>query len=247
MRCGSKEFRLSASLLRLDAYQPVRRLREDGKCRKLAPHHGNFVAVVKPGTNVAVLVNFVGKIFAPRHLESLPRKEFRSPREQADAIHPMPLGFGHQSLHQPAAATLPLRARSYRDRTNFGQVRAIKMQRAASNDAAFFFQNHKVSYVLANLRQSARQQRAVAGIGRRSARESASHPAKWLYACAWRLTSSRNASIFFLAAPIPCRTRAGAVPPATSWIANTEAGFRQSRKLSSNTGFRARSSSSVKS
>src|ERR1039458_615049 len=39
------------------------------------------------------------------------------------------------------------------------------MQRPASNDAPFIFQNHKVSYVLANLRQRSRQQSAVARIG----------------------------------------------------------------------------------
>src|SRR5580700_4010292 len=38
------------------------------------------------------------------------------------------------------------------------------MQRPASNDAAFIFENHKVSYVLANLRQRARQQSAIARV-----------------------------------------------------------------------------------
>jgi hypothetical protein len=57
----------------------------------------------------------------------------------------MPLGFGHQSLHQPATSALTLRSRAHGDRTNLGQVRAVKVQRAAADDAAFVFQNHEVS------------------------------------------------------------------------------------------------------
>src|SRR4029077_8247988 len=124
----------------------------------------DFVAVMKPGTDVAVLVNLVGKILSSRHLESLPREKFGSPREKTDAIHAMPFCFGHQSLHQTAASALTLRPRAHRDRTNLGQVCAIKMQRTTSNDAAFIFQDDKVSYALANLRQRARQQSAVARI-----------------------------------------------------------------------------------
>ena len=78
----------------------------------------------------------------------------------------MPFRFGHQSLHQPAAAALALRPRSNGDRANLGEVRAVKMQRAASNDAAVVFQHHEVSNVFANLGQRARQQSAVAGISR---------------------------------------------------------------------------------
>src|ERR1700683_5225285 len=85
--------------LGLEFYEPVRRFREDSECRELAPHHGNFVALVKPGTDVAILVDLVGKIFSLRHLESLPRKKFGSSGKEADAIHAMPLGFGHQRLH----------------------------------------------------------------------------------------------------------------------------------------------------
>src|SRR5258708_3302892 len=112
---------------------------------------------MKPGTDVAVLVDLVGKIFAPRHFESLARKEFGSTGEQADAIHTMPFGFGQQSLHQTAASALTLRARPHRDRTNLGEVCAVKMQRTTSDDAAFVFQNDKVSYVFADFRQCARQ------------------------------------------------------------------------------------------
>ena len=191
-------------------------------------HHRNFIALVKPRTHVAILVNLVGKVFPLRHLKTLAGKEFRSSREQADAIHPMPLGFRHQRLHQLAAPALALGSRRNRDGTNLSKMRAIKMQRTASDDAAVFLQHHKIPHVLANLRQRPRQQVSRRPNSWQSDRESAWHPAKSPYACAWRLTSSRKDSIFFLAAASPCRTRAGAVPPTTSCIASTAAGFRHS-------------------
>jgi hypothetical protein len=46
---------------------------------KLAAHHGNLIAAVESGADVAVLVNLVGKIFALRDLKSLPRKKLRVP------------------------------------------------------------------------------------------------------------------------------------------------------------------------
>src|ERR1700675_755353 len=148
----------------LKLHQPVRRLRKDSECWKLSSHHGNFITAVEPGTHVAVFVDLVRKIFASRHLESLARKKFRRPREQANAIHPMPLSFGHQSFHQPAPPTLTLRPRSHSDRPNLSEMRAIKVQSSTSNDAAFVFETHEVSYVFANLRQRARQQSAVTRI-----------------------------------------------------------------------------------
>src|ERR1700733_7479136 len=141
----------------LKLHQPVRRLRKDGEGWKLSSHHSNFITAVEPGTHVAVLVNLVRKIFPSRHLESLPGKKFWRPREQANAIHPMPLRVGHQSFHQPAPSTLPLRPRSHGDRPNLSEMRAIKVQSSTSNDAAFVFENHEVSYVFANLRQRAWQ------------------------------------------------------------------------------------------
>ena len=86
--------RAAASALGLQFHQPVCRLGEDRESGELAPHHGDFVAVVIPGTDVAVLVNLVGEILAARKGESLARKKFGGAREKADAIHAMPLGFG---------------------------------------------------------------------------------------------------------------------------------------------------------
>src|ERR1700722_6264789 len=162
----ASRIRRSGLLLRLDPHQPVGWLRKNRKRWQLAPHHGNFIAVIKSRTYVAVLIYLVGKIVPPRHFEALPRKKLRSPRKQADAIHSMPLGFRHQSFHQPAAAPMTLRPRSHGDRANLRQVSAIKMQRPTSNNAAFVFEHHEVSYVLANLSQGSGQQGAVPGIGR---------------------------------------------------------------------------------
>src|SRR5437016_5784543 len=101
---------------------------------------------MKPGTDVAIFVDFVWEIFPPGNRESLARKKFGSAREQADAIDAMPLGFRQQSLHQAAASALTLCPRPHGDGTNLSQVRAVKVQRPASNDAAFVFENHEVSY-----------------------------------------------------------------------------------------------------
>ena len=91
-----------------DLHQPVRRFGQNRECGKFAAHHGDFVAAVKSGTDVAIFVNLVGKVFPLRHLESLACKKFWRPREQADAIHAMPFRLGHQSFYQPTAAALAL-------------------------------------------------------------------------------------------------------------------------------------------
>ena len=181
---------------------------------------------MKSRTRVAVFVNLVGKILALRHRESLARKEIRLAREQADAVHAMPLRLGQQRFHQTSAAAFALRPGRDCDRANFGEVRAIQMQRAAADDATIIFEDDEVSDVFANFRQRARQQRAVAGVCRDQVVNLLVHRARLLYACAW--TSSRRDSILFLATLIACRTRAGAVPPATSCTASTEASFSDS-------------------
>ena len=79
----------------LQLYQPVRRFGQNGERGKLAAHHSNFVAPVKSGTDVAILVNLVGKVLPLRHHESLACKKFWGPREEADAIHAMPFRLGH--------------------------------------------------------------------------------------------------------------------------------------------------------
>src|SRR5271157_1144100 len=74
-------------------------------------------------------------------------------------------GFDHHRLYQKPASALALLPRRHCDGADFGEVRTIKMQRATADDAAFFFQHNEVPDVLADFRQSSRQQRAVARIG----------------------------------------------------------------------------------
>src|SRR5213075_1351510 len=78
----------------------------------------------------------------------------------------MPPGLGQQRLHQSSPAAFALRPRSHRDRTDFGKMRAIQMQCATSDDSPVIFQYNKVANVLADLRQSTRQQRAVTRVCR---------------------------------------------------------------------------------
>ena len=68
---------LVVNLLDLQLHQPVRRFGKNSEGGKLAPHHGNLIAVMKSGADVAIFVNLVGKIFSLRHLKSLARKKFR--------------------------------------------------------------------------------------------------------------------------------------------------------------------------
>src|SRR5215471_693984 len=78
----------------------------------------------------------------------------------------MTFGFRHQGLYEAASASPSLFSRSNRDRTNLGQMRAVKMQRSTSDDVpVVFFENHEVSDVFADLRQGTRQERAVSRVG----------------------------------------------------------------------------------
>jgi hypothetical protein len=150
---------------RLQFDQQVRWLRKNRKLRQFAPYHRHFIATMQTRTDVAILIDLVGKVFALRDRESLARKKVWLAREKADAVHPMAFGFRHQSLHQATSTALALFSWSNRDRTNLGEVRAVKVQRAASDDlSVFFLENHEVSDVFADLRQRARLKRAVSRV-----------------------------------------------------------------------------------
>src|SRR5579872_2194400 len=150
--------------LQLD--QPVFRFGQNRELGQIPAHHRHLIAAMKSRTSVAVFVDFVGKILALCNRESLPREEIRFAREQANAIHPMALRLRQQRFHQPSAAAFALRPGSDRNRPDLGQMRAIKMQCSTANDPLIIFEDHKVSHVLADLRQSARQQRAVTRVCR---------------------------------------------------------------------------------
>jgi hypothetical protein len=101
---------------------------------------------------VAVFVDLVGKIFALRHGETLTGKEVRLAREKAYAIDAMPLRFREQRFDKASTPTFALCPRCNRYRANFRQMSPVEMQRSATDDAAFIFEDHEVPHVLTDFR-----------------------------------------------------------------------------------------------
>ncbi len=98
--------------------------------------------------------------------ESEAREKFGDAREQADAGDLVLFRLRQKPLDQASAATVALARRINSNRTNLGQVHAIEVESTASDDAPVILKHDKVADVLADLRQRARQQRAVAGVSR---------------------------------------------------------------------------------
>src|ERR1700733_353717 len=146
--------------------QPVFRRRENRESGRLPADHRHFVAAIQPWALVTVLVNLIRKILVIGERETHAPKEFRNSREQAHATDLMFLGLRQQRLDQSPSPAPTLALGIDGDGTNLGQVYAIKMKRAASNDAPILLKHDKVADVLADLGQRARQQRAVARVGR---------------------------------------------------------------------------------
>src|SRR5436305_757473 len=102
---------------------------------------------MKPWAGVTVFINLVRKVLALGDGESLARKKIRLAREQADAVNAVTLRLGHQRLHQPSAAASPLSRWRNGDGANFRQMRPIKVQCSAADDAALVLEHHKVADV----------------------------------------------------------------------------------------------------
>ena len=98
--------------------------------------------------------------------ESHAREEVRDTREQAHTCDAMLFRLSEKSLHQTFAASAALLRWVHSDGTNLRQMRPIEMKRATADDPVTIFKNHEIADVLADLRQRARQQSAVAGICR---------------------------------------------------------------------------------
>src|SRR5208282_6570407 len=126
----------------------------------------NFIAAIKPGALIAVFVDLIGKILVRSSSESHAREKFGNASEQAHAGDFVLFRLRQKSLDQASAAPAALAGGIDSDRTNLGQVHAIEVQSAASDDAAIMLEDDKVADVLADLRERARQQRAVAGVRR---------------------------------------------------------------------------------
>ena len=111
-------------------------------------------------------MDFVGKILVSGDSESQAREKFWNACEQAHAGDFVLFRLRQKSLDQASAATGALARGIDGNRTNLGEVHAIEVESAASDDAFVMLQHDKVADVFADLRQRARQERAVAGVGR---------------------------------------------------------------------------------
>src|SRR5260370_41600689 len=98
--------------------------------------------------------------------ESQARERFWNTSKQADTADSVLFRLRQKRLDQASAATVALARRINRNRTNLGQVHAIEVKRAASDNASVVLKHDEIADVLADLRQRARQQSAVAGVGR---------------------------------------------------------------------------------
>jgi hypothetical protein len=93
------------------------------------------------------------------------REKFGNAREQAHAVDFVFLRLRQKSFDQAPAAAAALARGIDGNRTNLGQMHAVEVESAAADDASVMLEDDKVADVLADLRQRARQQSAIARIG----------------------------------------------------------------------------------
>ena len=119
--------------------------------------HGNLVTRIERRAMHAIFVDLIRQIVAFGQAESHVSKKFRDSREQADASYCVPLRLMEQRFHQLPSCAQAIGGRRYSDGTDFRQMHAVKMQRAATNDLAIFFCYNEVPHIFPQLRQRARQ------------------------------------------------------------------------------------------
>jgi hypothetical protein len=140
----------------------------------LSADHGDFVASVKARAVNAVLVDFVGEIFALGFVEAEAGEKFRGAGEETDAADLMTLGLCKHGFDKEASAAGVLMLRIDGDGTDFGEVRTVEMERAAADDfrvavftSAVFavtFKNDEVTDVFADFGKAAREKSSISGV-----------------------------------------------------------------------------------
>src|SRR5579862_2436033 len=112
-------------------------------------------------TDPAVLADFIWQVFPLGSGETESAKKIGLAREKANALDAMSSRLHQKSFDQVLTATLALSPRCDRNRTNLGEVQAIKMKCATTNDASGILENDEVTDVFADFCQASRQQRAI--------------------------------------------------------------------------------------
>src|SRR5208282_4186954 len=132
----------------------------------MSADHRHFVTAIEPWALITILVDLIGKILVIGDCESHAREEFWNTREQAHATDFVFFRLREKRFDQAPAATAALAGGIDGNGTNLGQVHAIEVKSAAADDAPVMLEDDKVADVLADFRQRARQQSAIAGVGR---------------------------------------------------------------------------------
>jgi hypothetical protein len=124
--------------------------------------HGDLIAPVQARTVDAVFVDFVGKILALGYVEAEAAEEFRSSGEKADAADLVTLGLREDGFDKEASATGFLVFRLDGDGADFGEVRAVEVESAATNDfgeavVILAFEDDEIADIFADFRKGARE------------------------------------------------------------------------------------------
>jgi len=143
---------------------------EDSDIRQWAADHGDFVAGIEARAGLAVLVDFVGHGVAFCFAKAIVLEKCGDAGEEADAHDAVVFGFVDEVLEDTAAGAEAFGLGLHDDGTNFGEVWAVEMERAATEEVRIglaifreFFGDGEVADVLAELRVGAAEEGAIAG------------------------------------------------------------------------------------
>ena len=137
-----------------------------GDTREWTANHRNLIAGVEPRARLAILVDLVRKRCPIYNPETEMEEEVRNAGEETDRADALFFRLVQESLQQLSTGPEPLRLRLNNDGSHLCQVRSVQVQRAATEKVSFTsFSDSEVTYVLADLRITAPQQRSVMGEG----------------------------------------------------------------------------------
>ena len=128
--------------------------------------HGNFVAVVTPGTVDAVLQRFVRKSLLFDKAKVKVFEESRDAREETDTFDAAGFGMIEDGFYEQTAGSMSLGVGVDDDGAEFGKVLAVDVESGTADELVrSCFNDGECADVRADLRVTARQQGAVVGEG----------------------------------------------------------------------------------
>src|SRR5467141_3352677 len=191
------------------------------------------------GASDTVALNFFGHHLPRARRKSVSREKLRPVRHGKQSRDSPAARRVHRRFHQavPDVETMAARIGCDRERADFGEVGAIRLECDAAKKPFFFipfFHDHeKMADVLADFVLGAREQRTLAGV----MRDHAMHGNRIGGACdAGPHGFTPRVAKRSFAAAMASRTRPGAVPPSTSGPASAASRFSASKKSGANSG-----------